>query len=365
MNEQQMRRAGGRSLTVAVRGGMNEKQLWRAVETRDVRWDGKFVFAVESTGVYCRPSCPARRPRQANVRYFPAPDAAERAGFRACRRCKPREDSGLALVERACRKMETGTARLDALATDLGITAQRLARLFRRHLGITPRQYAEARRIDTFRSEVRNGRSVTDALYEAGYGSGSRLYERASAELGMTPATYRRGGAGVHISYSVVPCGLGRLLVAGTERGIAAVELGNAEAGLEAALFLQFPGAEIERDDDQLREWTSALVRQLEGREPSAELPLDVRATGFQRRVWEELRKIPWGQTRTYGEVALAVGQPTAARAVARACATNPAALVIPCHRVVPAGGGFGGYRWGAARKARLLKAEAACSPKS
>jgi AraC family transcriptional regulator of adaptative response/methylated-DNA-[protein]-cysteine methyltransferase len=344
---------------------MNQQQLWRAVETRDARWDGKFVFAVESTGVYCRPSCPARRPRRAQVRYFPAPDAAERAGFRACRRCNPREDAGLALVERACRRIEAGAARLEDLAAESGVSARRLARLFRRHLGISPRQYAEARRIDTFRAEVRNGRSVTDALYQAGYGSGSRLYERASAELGMTPATYRRGGAGQRITYSIVECALGRLLVAATERGICAVSLGKAEGGLEAALFLEFPGAEIQRDDDRLRQWTGALVSQLEGVGTSADLPLDVRATGFQRRVWEELRKIPRGQTRTYGEVARALGQPTAARAVARACATNPAALVIPCHRVVPAEGGTGGYRWGAARKARLLKAEAACSPKN
>jgi AraC family transcriptional regulator of adaptative response/methylated-DNA-[protein]-cysteine methyltransferase len=344
---------------------MDQEQQWRAVETRDARWDGKFVFAVKSTGVYCRPSCPARRPRREQVRYFPAPDAAERAGFRACRRCNPREDAGLALVERACRRIEAGTVRLAELAAELGITAQRLARLFHWHLGITPRQYAEARRIGAFRSEVRNGRSVADALYEAGYGSGSRLYERAPAELGMTPAAYRRGGAGTRIAYSVVDCALGRLLVAGTERGICAVSLGKAEAGLEAALFLEFPGAEIHRDDDGLRQWTGELVRRLEGVEPSAELPLDVRATSFQRRVWEELRKIPWGQTRTYGEVAKALGQPAAARAVARACATNPAALVIPCHRVVPAGGGTGGYRWGASRKSRLLRTEAACSRKS
>ncbi len=344
---------------------MNEQRLWEAVEARDARWDGKFVFAVKSTGVYCRPSCPARRPGRAQVRYFPAPEAAERAGFRACRRCNPREDPGLALVERACRRMEAGQAKLGALGAELGVTAQRLARLFRKHLGITPRQYAEAQRIDAFRAEVRNGRSVTDALYQAGYGSGSRLYERASAELGMTPATYRRGGTGMRIGYSVVECGLGRLLVAATERGVCAVSLGNAEAGLEAALYLEFPGAEIERDDERLRRWTSALVKQLEGAGAAAELPLDVRATGFQRRVWEELRKIPWGQTRTYGEVARSLGQPTAARAVARACATNPAALAIPCHRVVPSAGGVGGYRWGAERKAKLIETEAACSVKS
>jgi AraC family transcriptional regulator of adaptative response/methylated-DNA-[protein]-cysteine methyltransferase len=344
---------------------MDEERLWQAVETRDTRWDGKFVFAVKSTGVYCRPSCPARRPRREQVRYFAVPDAAERAGFRPCRRCHPREDPGVAVVERACRRLEAGAdgrLRLDRLAGELGVTSQRLARLFRRHLGITPQQYVQARRIEAFRSEVRNGRSIASALYQAGYGSGSRLYERAPAELGMTPAAYRRGGAGARIAYSVVKCGLGRLLVAGTERGICMVSLGSSEAGLEAALFLEFPGAEIQRDDDGLRSWTRELEARLEGVEPSADLPLDVRATGFQRRVWEELRKIPWGKTRTYGEIARALGQPTAARAVARACATNPAALVIPCHRVVPAGGGAGGYRWGAERKSRLLRTEAACS---
>jgi AraC family transcriptional regulator of adaptative response/methylated-DNA-[protein]-cysteine methyltransferase len=339
--------------------------LWRAVEARDARWDGRFVFAVESTGIYCRPSCPARRPRRGGVRYFAEADAAERAGFRACRRCHPREDAGLALVERACRRIEAARPGMGALAAELGVTTGRLVRLFRKHLGITPRQYAEARRIGAFREEVRGGRSVTDALYEAGYGSGSRLYERAAAELGMTPAAYRRGGPGVRISYSVVECALGRLLVAATGRGICAVSLGSAEAGLEAALYLEFPGAEIARDDEGLREWTDALAKQIEGREPAAGLPLDVRATGFQRRVWEELRKIPWGQRRTYGEIARAVGRPAAARAVARACATNPAALAIPCHRVTPAAGGVGGYRWGAERKARLLETEAACSHKS
>jgi AraC family transcriptional regulator of adaptative response/methylated-DNA-[protein]-cysteine methyltransferase len=299
------------------------------------------------------------------VRFFTAPDAAERAGFRPCRRCHPREDPGLRAVERACRRIENEDPGLDALAAEIGMTPQRLARLFRRHLGVTPRQYADARKMDTFRSEVKNGRSVTAALYEAGYGSGSRLYERAPSQLGMTPAAYRRGAPGVPIAYSIVECPLGRLLVAATERGICMVSLGAAEAGLEAALYLEFPGAEIHRDDGRLRDWTAALLRQLDGTQPAAELPLDIRATGFQRRVWEELRKIPSGVTRSYGEIARAIERPTAARAVARACATNPAALVIPCHRVVRNDGALGGYRWGAERKGRLLEMEAACSRKS
>ena len=298
------------------------------------------------------------------MRFFAAPDAAERAGFRPCRRCHPREDPGLGAVERACRRIEKGDPGLEALAAELGLTPQRLARLFRRHLGVTPRQYADARKMDTFRSEVKTGRSVTAALYEAGYGSGSRLYERAPSQLGMTPATYRRGAVGERIAYSIVECPLGRLLVGATERGICMVSLGSAEAGLEAALYLEFPGAEIRRDDGRLREWTTALLRQLDGAQPAVELPLDIRATGFQRRVWEELRRIPAGATRSYGEIARAIERPTAARAVARACATNPAALVIPCHRVVRNDGALGGYRWGVERKGRLLKMEAECSRK-
>jgi AraC family transcriptional regulator of adaptative response/methylated-DNA-[protein]-cysteine methyltransferase len=344
---------------------VDEERYWQAVEGRETRWDGQFVYAVQSTGVYCRPSCPARRPRREQVRFFAAPDAAERAGYRPCRRCHPREDAGLAVVERACRRIEKSNPGLEALAAEQGMSAQRLTRLFRRHLGITPRQYAGAHKMAAFRTEVRNGASVTEALYEAGYGSGSRLYERAHAELGMTPAAYRRGATGVRIGYSVVGCPLGRLLVAATEKGICMVSLGSAEAGLEAALYLEFPGAEIERDDGRLREWTAALVGQLEGEQPAARLPLDIRATGFQRRVWEELRRIPPGMTRSYGEVARAIERPTAARAVARACATNPVALVIPCHRVVRNDGAVGGYRWGVKRKEKLLAMEAACSRKS
>jgi AraC family transcriptional regulator of adaptative response/methylated-DNA-[protein]-cysteine methyltransferase len=347
---------------------MNTEAYWRAVEGRDAHWDGRFVYAVRSTKVYCRPSCPSRRPRRQQVQFFPSPEAAERAGFRACRRCHPREDPGLAIIERACRRIEASSnsaVTLDALAAELKITPERLARLFRRHLGITPKQYADAQKMAAFRAAVQNGRSVTEALYDAGFGSGSRLYERAHAQLGMTPATYRRGGSGMRIVYSIVECPLGRLLVAATDRGICAVCLGSAESGLESALWLEFPGAQIHRDDAWLREWTRTLQRHLEGAEPSPELPLDIRATGFQRRVWEELRRIPYGSTRTYGEVARTLGQPTAARAVARACATNPAAIVIPCHRVVRNDGGMGGYRWGIARKKQLIAKEAACSLKN
>jgi AraC family transcriptional regulator of adaptative response/methylated-DNA-[protein]-cysteine methyltransferase len=343
---------------------MNEERCWRAVAERDAAFDGKFVFAVRSTGVYCRPSCPARRPRREQVRYFETALAAEGAGFRACRRCRPqdRRKAESEVVELACHLMPRP---LKTLAEELGLSPQRLSRMFQRQLGVTPRQYADAQRLGAFKAHVRNGGEVTDALYHAGYGSSSRLYERAAAQLGMTPATYRRGGRGVRIAYSIVDCPLGRLLVAATERGICALSLGNSDAELQAALGEEFPQAEIHRDEAGLGEWTGTLAKHLEGAQPALDLALDIRATAFQRRVWEELRKIPYGGTRTYTEIARAIGRPTAARAVARACATNPVSVVIPCHRVVREDGGLGGYRWGLERKRALLETEARCSPES
>ena len=343
---------------------MDEERCWRAVEGRDAAFDGKFVFAVRSTGVYCRPSCPARRPRREQVRYFETAQAAEGAGFRACRRCRPqdRRKAEAEVVELACHLMPRP---LKALTGELGLSPQRLSRMFQRQLGVTLRQYADARRLGAFKAHVRNGGEVTDALYHAGYGSSSRLYEQAAAQLGMTPATYRRGGRGVQMNYSIVVCPLGRLLVAATERGICALYLGSSDAELEAALGAEFPEAERRRDEAGLGEWTATLVKHLDGAQPSLDLALDIRATAFQRRVWEELRKIPYGGTRTYSEVARAIGRPTAARAVARACATNPVSVVIPCHRVVREDGGLGGYRCGLERKRALLETEARCSPES
>src|SRR5216110_795175 len=336
----------------AVVSDLTPERRWRIVLARDRRYDGAFVYAVQSTGIYCRPSCPSRRPRRAQVAFFPVPEAAELAGFRPCRRCRPGEaaapDPGLPLVRTVCRLIDAHPVRpasLAALSAQAGVTSHRLLRTFQRVLGISPRQYRDARRVDRFKAELRARGRVSPALYEAGYGSSSRVYERAHAQLGMTPATYSRGAPGTRIAFTIVPCGLGRLLVAATPRGICRVSLGSGADDLEAGLAAEFP---------------AALLRYLDGRAEPLDLPLDVRATAFQRRVWEALRRIPYGTTRSYTDIARAIGKPSATRAVARACATNPAALVIPCHRVVRADGGLGGYRWGVARKRALLEQERA-----
>ncbi|MGH7568454.1 MAG: bifunctional DNA-binding transcriptional regulator/O6-methylguanine-DNA methyltransferase Ada [Gemmatimonadales bacterium] len=347
---------------------LGSERPWRIVLRRDRRFDGAFVYAVRSTGIYCRPSCPSRRPRRALVSFFPAPPAAELAGFRPCRRCRPEQRNGadpaVALVQEACRLLDAhpdANARLASLSRRLGCSPHRLLRVFRRVLGITPSQYKDARRLTRLKTQLRERRRVSPAVYAAGYGSGSRVYERADAQLGMTPATYGRGGRGMRIGYAIVPCArpLGRLLVAATARGICRVALGDGAAELAAELKAEFPAAEIRRDAAGLARTVAVILRHLAGREPPLELPLDVRATAFQRRVWEALRKIPYGRTRSYGAVARALGTPTASRAVARACARNPAALVIPCHRVVREDGEPGGYRWGVERKRALLDLEA------
>ncbi|MGO9274488.1 MAG: bifunctional DNA-binding transcriptional regulator/O6-methylguanine-DNA methyltransferase Ada [Terriglobia bacterium] len=357
---------------------------WQAVAQRDAQFDGAFVYAVRSTGIYCRPSCPSRRPRPEQVIFFLAPDAAEQAGFRPCLRCRPRETvmrhPHAELVERACRAIETcmddtgeGQLSLEALGAAVGASPHHLQRTFKRVMGITPREYADARRLGDLKARLKKGKDVTTALYDAGYGSSSRLYEQSSAQLGMTPGTYRRGGRGMSIHYTIVDCPLGRLLVAATERGVSAVSLGDADAPLEAALRQEYPHATIERERvgsngqrgqrgqkalTGLAHAVSAIVAHLEGSHPRLDLPVDLLATAFQRRVWQELRDIPYGSTRSYREVAGAIGRPKAVRAVARACATNPACIVIPCHRVVRTDGGLGGYRWGLGRKRELIEKE-------
>jgi AraC family transcriptional regulator, regulatory protein of adaptative response / methylated-DNA-[protein]-cysteine methyltransferase len=340
------------------------RRLWKAVTERDTAMDGAFVYAVRSTGIYCLPSCPARRPDRDQVVFFEAPEAAERGGYRACRRCRPRErlqDGDIALLCRVCQIIEAGAAdqpRLTALAASSGVSRFRLQRLFRRLLGLSPRAYADAVRLRRLKTQLRKGDDVTTALYDAGFGSSSRLYERSNAQLGMTPATYRRRGAGAVIGYTIASSPAGRLLVAGTDRGISAIYLGDRDATLQATLRREFPKASIRRNSKQLSSWVRALVSHLAGRQPHLELPLDIRATAFQRRVWEALQQIPYGKTCSYSEIARGLGQPKAARAVARACATNPASVLIPCHRVVREDGGLGGYRWGLARKQKLLEGE-------
>jgi len=336
---------------------------WRIVLARDRRYDGAFVYAVRSTGIYCRPSCASRRPRRGQVTFFPIPEAAEREGFRACRRCHPADANGgdpaVALVREACRALDApDPPHLDALALRLGQRPHGLLRAFKRVLGITPQQYRDARRVARFKHELKRRSHVSPAVYEAGYGSSSRVYERANAQLGMTPATYARGGAGTEIAFAVAPCSLGRLLVAATPRGVCRVSLGDSAAALEADLATEFPAARIRKDRSTLEQAVSAILAYLDGSEPSLALPLDIRATAFQRRVWQELQRIPYGETRSYADIARRIGSPTASRAVARACATNPAALVIPCHRVVKESGDLGGYRWGVDRKRALLEKE-------
>jgi AraC family transcriptional regulator of adaptative response/methylated-DNA-[protein]-cysteine methyltransferase len=342
-----------------------ESRYWRSVLERDRRMDGRFVFAVRSTGIYCRPSCPARRPARNQVVFFPLPEAAEQSGFRACRRCRPREaapgDRAARLVHKVCQLMDSDreeTLSLDALSCRVGVSATYLQKTFKRVMGISPREYADARRVAALKSKLREGQDVTRALYEAGYGSSSRLYERSSKQLGMTPATYRRGGKGMQIGYTLVDCPLGRMLVAATERGVCAVSLGDADALLEAALLSEYPSAEIHRDDSGFAPWVAALREHLNGLKPRLDLPLDIQATAFQRRVWKELQRIPYGETRTYSQVARAIGQPRAVRAVARACATNPVCVVVPCHRVIREDGALAGYRWGLQRKGQLLETE-------
>jgi AraC family transcriptional regulator of adaptative response/methylated-DNA-[protein]-cysteine methyltransferase len=299
--------------------------------------------------------------------FFELPEDAERAGFRACLRCRPLESgvdqSQRQIVEKACRYIEASLREgqeitLTAVGAHVGMSPFHLQKLFKRVMSITPRQYAEVCKINTLRERLRQGDTVATALYDAGYGSSSRLYEQAPAQLGMTPATYRRGGVGMDIKYTIADSPLGRLLVASTEKGVCAVTLGDSDVELEAGLKKEYPAAWIERDDASLGDQVGMILEHLEGRRPDLNLPLDVQATAFQQRVWQELRAIPYGSTRSYGDVARAIGKPEAVRAVAQACASNRAALVVPCHRVVRENGELGGYRWGIGRKRSLLARE-------
>lgn len=339
---------------------------WQAVLAKDARLDGQFVFAVSSTGIYCRPSCPSRRPHRERVSFFQLPEQAEQAGFRACRRCHPRDsrarDPQIRMAQEVCRLIDENGGEpitLSTLSSELGVSSFHLQRTFKSVMGITPKDYAETSRVNRFKQGVRKGDAITSAIYDAGFGSSSRLYESASAKLGMTPATYGKGGRGAVINYAIVETELGRLLVAATNKGVCSVMLGDSDASLKADLLKEFPLAEIRLDEKPLRASVSAIVEHLKSKSPHIDLPVDIRATAFQRQVWEALRAIPYGQTHSYSEVAKAIGQETAVRAVARACATNPVALVIPCHRVIREDKSLGGYRWGLERKKKLLEREA------
>ena len=359
-----MRRVAMTANTFTALETLSRRRCLTAVALRDARLDSSFVYAVRSTGIYCRPSCPSRRPQSKQMQFFAVPEAAEQAGFRPCLRCRPRQaprNAQSELVRHVCREIEADVDRpadLRRLSAGSGISPQHLQRTFRKAMGITPRQYADAIRLARLKSHLRKGTDVTTALYETGYGSASRLYEKSDSQLGMTPATYRRGGRGMRISYALADCPLGRVLVAATERGVSAVYLGDKDEPMAAALREEYPHAEIHTSSGEHSQWVRSIVRHLAGEQPQLDLPTDVVATAFQRRVWEALRAIPFGTTRTYSEVASLLGRPTATRAVARACATNPTSIVVPCHRVIRTDGTLGGYRWGLHRKQQLLEQE-------
>jgi len=343
----------------------NQDHRWQQVVERDIAADGQFVYAVATTGIYCRPSCSSRRPKPENVDFFEAAEAAERAGYRACRRCRPDslvpESADARLVRTVCRVIAEADDRLPTLE-ELGAAAatnpQHLQKRFKRIMGVSPRAYADEVRRRRLRTLLKSGDDVTGALYEAGYGSSSRLYENAGEWLGMTPASYARGGAGAQLRYIITDCSLGRMIIAATERGVAFLGFGDDDAFLLAELQRDFPLAGIAADDGRLADWVAAIRDELEGGKPASQVPLDVLATAFQARVWQALRNIPKGETRTYREIAEELGKPKAARAVGRACATNPVSLVVPCHRAVGSSGDLTGYRWGVDRKRALLHSE-------
>ena len=356
-----------------------EGRRWQAVVDRDGSLDGTFVFGVSSTGIFCRPSCPAKRPRRENVSFFDHPLQAEQAGYRACLRCRPKAVDGnpqSALVRAICRYIEQHIVdqhiedrlTLSLLAKEFRRSPFHLQRTFKSVLGVSPKAYMDACRLRQVKQNLQAGHSVTAALYAAGYGSSSRLYERTAAQLGMTPEKYRRGAVAAVVRYTIVGSKfvhytiagspLGRMLIAATDKGICAINFADSDQELQQGLMREFPFATRRRDDEAMSEWRENLTRLIEGQEPNPSLPLDIRATAFQRRVWEALQKIPRGETRSYGAVAKKIGMPKATRAIARACATNPVAVAIPCHRVVRQDGELGGYRWGVERKEQLLALE-------
>lgn len=345
---------------------MTTNQMWAAVLSRSTSTPEPFVYAVRTTGIYCRPGCPSRRPRRDSVSFFSSPDIAEIAGYRECRRCRPRQGkavpAGLPDTRRACAyiaKHAGETVTLAALAAKVGTSPSHFQRTFTRIVGISPRAYQDALRARYFRGALRSGTDLSSAVYDAGYGSTSRVYERSPTGRGMTPAIYRSGGEGSTVTYTILDSALGRLLIAGTPKGICAVMLGDRDAVLEADLRAEYSQAELTRDETAFGSWVRAVAAHLDGRRPHLDLPLDVQGTAFQWKVWRHLQSIPYGETRSYSEVAAAIGSPSAVRAVARACATNKVCLVIPCHRVVARDGGLAGYRWGIARKKKLLQKEA------
>jgi len=350
----------------------DDDERWQAVATNDGDADGSFVYAVATTGVYCRPSCRSRRPNRENVRFFETAQDAREAGFRPCKACRPDElfapDRDTALVEAVCRRIEAADAplSLDDLAEDFHLSPSHLRRVFRAVTGVTPKQYAGAARAGRLRGllsgAIEGGpdaqRSISSAIYAAGFESGSRVYATAARTLGMTPSAMCSGGAGEAIRFAVAPCYLGLVLIAATDRGLCAVEFGDSPEALRETLRQRFPRARIVENDPGFSAWVAATLAYIETPSRGLDLPLDIQGTAFQRLVSDALREIPVGTTSSYTQVAARIGRPSSARAVARACASNHLAVVVPCHRVVRANGDVSGYRWGIDRKRAILARE-------
>ncbi|MFN2236475.1 MAG: bifunctional DNA-binding transcriptional regulator/O6-methylguanine-DNA methyltransferase Ada [Anaerolineales bacterium] len=342
----------------------SETSRWQAVLQRNPQSDGAFIYGVLTTGIYCRPVCTSRLPNRENVRFFDSWQDAEAAGLRPCKRCAPQAvqmpNEAAAAVEKACEMIEEAENEptLDQLAEAVGLSPAYFQRLFKKTVGITPKQYVREKRLGRIRTHLQEDSSVTEAIYHAGYGSGSRFYEKATESLGMKPNEYRQGGPGFSIRYAIVKCYLGWVLVAATDHGICRIDLDDSPDILKNRLESTFQNARYLQDDADIRDIAAQTIAFLDTPAAGLDLSLDVQGTAFQHRVWAALQRIPCGQTASYGEIARQIGDPKAARAVAGACAANPVAVAIPCHRVVKSDGKLGGYRWGIERKLALLERE-------
>ena len=339
---------------------MSTETMWEKVLHRDAAADGRFVYAVRSTHIYCRPTCPSKRPNRDQVEFFATPKDAEQSGYRACRRCAPKTESVADHVARICRELTDDYRGLspEAIADREGMPLRRLNQIFRTVLGVTVREYLASHKLETFKSNLKSSNDVTRSMYDAGFGSPSRLYEKSDAVLGMTPASYGRGGRGAHITFGIRESEFGHILVAATDKGVCTISFGDGAQQLERDLRHEFHAAEITRDDSAVEKPLDAISAHIAGNEFLASIPIDIHATAFQAKVWQLLRNTKPGETLTYSGLAAQLGQPTASRAVARACASNRVAIAIPCHRVIATSGDFAGYRWGVERKRELLERE-------
>jgi AraC family transcriptional regulator of adaptative response/methylated-DNA-[protein]-cysteine methyltransferase len=342
-----------------------QQARWDALTQRDPQADGVFWYGVRTTKIYCRPTCSSRMPNRANVCFFDTPDDAEEAGFRPCKRCRPRLPATNGIytdaIANACKHIETAEVEpsLNELASAAGLSPYHFHRMFKAAVGVTPKQYAVAQRVNRVQNHLQQDATVTEAIYNAGFGSSSRFYENGADTLGMKPAAYQKGGRGMRIRFALAQTYLGWALVAATEQGICAIDFGASRAALEAQLHARFPEAECRSDDPEFAAWVAQVVAFVEAPKRGLDLPLDIQGTAFQRRVWAALREIPPGSTASYAEIAARIGNPKAVRAVAQACASNTLAVAVPCHRVVRSDGDLSGYRWGVERKRALLEREA------